>query len=127
MTDTPRRDRGRPKGSEIDDGKALSQIADILVEGRAHNVAASVRLLAGHDPSLIRRLQRKFRRDRERLLMAARDKADQLALQEGVREDQIQRATQPLSWRHEHDATTQLMDAVNLERQETLKKAFVRG
>ncbi len=127
MTDTLRRHRGRPKGSEIDDGKALSRIADILVEGRAHNVAAAVRLLAGHDPSLIRRLQRKFRRDREALLVAARTKAGQLALQEGIRQDQLLRATQPLTWRHEHDATTQLMDALILERQETLKKAFPRG
>ena len=127
MTDTLRRHRGRPKGSEIDDARALSQIADILVEGRARNVAAAVRLLAGHDPSLIRRLQRKFRRDREALLVEARAKAEQLALQEGIRQDQILRTTQPLNWRHEHDATTQLMDAVNLERQETLKKSFTRG
>ncbi len=112
MTDTPRRHRGRPKGSEIDDGRALFQIADLLIEGRAHNVAAAVRLLAGHDPSLIRRLQRKFRRDRDTLLPAARAKAEQLALQEGIRQDQILRATQPMSWRHEHNVTTQLMDAV---------------
>lgn len=126
MSDTQRRHRGRPKGSEIDDGKALGQIADTLVEGRAGNVAAAVRLLAGHDPSLIRRLQRKFRRDRETLLVAAYAKAEQLALQEGVRQDQILRATRPLNWRHEHDTTMQLMDAVNLDRQETLKKAFSR-
>lgn len=127
MTDNLRRQRGRPKGSEIDDGQALSRIADFLVEGRVRNVAAAVRLLAGNDPSLIRRLQRKFRRDREQLLVAARKKAELLALQEGIREGQILRATQPLSWRHEHDATTQLIEAVNLERQETLKKAFTRG
>lgn len=108
MTDTPRRHRGRPKGSEIHDGRALFQIADLLIEGRAHNVAAAVRLLAGHDPSLIRRLQRKFRRDRDALLAVARAKAVQLALQEGI-QDQILRATQPLSRRHEHDAIKQLM------------------
>jgi hypothetical protein len=126
MTDTPRRQRGRPKGSEIDDGRALRQVADFLAQGRAHNVAAAVRLLAGHDPSLIRRLQRKFRRDRAALLAEARVRVERLALQEGVRQDQIQRATQPLTWRQEHDAATQLMDALNLERQERLKKVFPR-
>ena len=127
MTDTLKRHRGRPKGSEIDDGTALSQIADLLVEGRAKNVAAAVRLRAGHNPSLIRRLQRKFQRERDALMTAAGAKADRLALQEGIREGQILRATRPLNWRQAHDATTQLMDAVNLERQETLKKSFTRG
>ncbi len=127
MTDTLRRRRGRPKGSEIEDGRALSRIADLLVEGRARNIAAAVRILAGHDPSLIRRLQRKFLRDREALMATARATAARMALQEGIRQDQILRTTQPLNWRHTHDATTRLMDAVNLERQEKLKKAFARG
>lgn len=124
MTDAARRHRGRPKGSEIDDGKALSQIAELLAEGRAHNVAAAVRVLAGHDPSLIRRLQRKFRRDRETLLNAARSRQEHLALQEGMRQNQILRATRPASWRHEHDATTQLFDALNLDQEERLRRAF---
>lgn len=124
MTNAPKRGRGRPKGSEIDDGRSLVQIADLLIEGRAQNIAAAVRILAGHDPSLIRRLQRKFLRERETLLTAARANAARLAVQEGVRQDQIHRATHPLSWRHEHDATTQLMDALILDRQETLKKSF---
>ena len=122
MTDRPRRHRGRPKGSEIDDSRALLQIAEFLIEGRAQNVAAAVRLLAGHDPSLIRRLQRKFRRDAEKMLAAARAKAERLALEDGMRYEQLLRATQPLRWRHEHDATTQLLDALNLERQNALKK-----
>jgi len=126
MDNAPRRRRGRPLGSEIDDGRALSQIADLLVEGRARNVAAAVRLLAGHDPSLIRRLQRKFCRDREALLTVAHAQAAQFALQEGVRQDQIRRATQPQKWRREHDPAVQLMDALNLERQEKLKRVFGR-
>ena len=126
MNDTPRRRRGRPLGSEIDDSRALSQVADLLVEGRAHNVAAAVRLLTGHEPSLIRRLQRKFRLDREALLATARSKAEQFALQEGVRQDHILRATQPQKWRHEHDPALQLMEALNAERQEKLKRAFGR-
>ena len=127
MTDTAKRPRGRPKGSEIDDYGALVQIADLLAEGRARNVAAAVRLLVGHDPSLIRRLQRKFRRDRDALLAAARSRLEELALQEGLRQDQIFRATDPLKWRQEHDATAQLMNAVNLERQESLRKSFARN
>ena len=71
MIDRPRRPRGRPKGSEIDDGAMLAQIADLLVQDRARNVAAAVRLLARHDPSLIRRLQRKYRRDSGPLMVAA--------------------------------------------------------
>ena len=127
MTDAARRPRGRPKGSEIDDHGVLVQIADILVEGRAPNVAAAVRHLFGHDPSLIRRLQRKFRRDRDALLTAARSRAEEFALQEGVRQDQILRATEPLKWRQEHDVAAQLMNAVNLERQDSLKKSFTRN
>lgn len=126
MIDRPQRSRGRPRGSELNDGKALAAIAESLVEGRAENVAAAVRLLAGHDPSLIRRLQRKFRREREGLLAAARARAEELALQDGIRQSQIQRATQPLSWRQEHDAETQLLDALALDKEETLSKAFGR-
>ena len=127
MTETLPRRRGRPKGSEIDDGPALSRIADCLIEGQARNVAAAVRLQAGHDPSLIRRLQRKFRRDREVLLAAARARAERLALEDGIRQNQILKATQPLHWRQHHDAYTQLLDAANLDRQDALKRAFDRG
>ena len=127
MTETLPRRRGRPKGSEIDDGAALSRIADRLIEGHARNVAAAVRLQAGHDPSLIRRLQRKFRRDREALLSAARARAERLAIEDGIRQNQILKATQPLHWRQDHDAYTQLLDAANLDRQDTLKRAFERS
>lgn len=126
MIDRPQRRRGRPKGSGIDDGTALDRIADLLIEGRAQNVAAAVRLLAGQDTSLIRRLQRKFRDEKDARLAAARSRAERLALEDGIRQGQMLRATQPLTWRHEHDATTQLMDALELDRQETLNKAFGR-
>ena len=126
MNDRPQRGRGRPLGSGIDDTRALSRIADLLVEGRAHNVAAAVRILVGHDPSRIRRLQRKFRPERDALLAAARSRAEQIALQEGVRQDHILRATQAQRWRHEHDPALQLMDALDRERREALKKSFGR-
>ena len=125
-TELAKRPRGRPKGSEIDDSGVLVQIADLLAEGRAQNVAAAVRILAGHDPSLIRRLQRKFLRDRDTLLAAARSRAEQFALQEGLRQDQMLRATDPQRWRQEHDAEVQLLNAVNLERQDSLRKSFAR-
>lgn len=125
MTKQARR-RGRPEGTEIDDHAALEQIADCLVERRARNIAAAVRIFATDDPSLIRRLQRKFNSDRKALLRAARLRAETMALREGEREVQIQRATQPADWRHGHDAVTQLMEAVSLERSEVLKKTFAR-
>jgi len=126
MTDAKTRHRGRPKGSEIDDRKVLCQIADLLIEERAKSVAAAARMIAGDDPSLTRRLQRKFRRDRIGLVSAARERAEQTALQDGIRQGQFLRATQPLHWRREHDAAVQVMDALTLERQEMLKKIFRR-
>lgn len=125
MTKQARRP-GRPKGTGIDDRLALDRIADCLLDRRARSVAAAVRLFAADDPSLIRRLQRKFNRDRQALLRSARVRAETVALREGQREVQIQRATRPRDWRHAHDAVTQLMDAVSLERSEVLKKTFAR-
>lgn len=124
MTETSQRHRGRPNGSGIDDVSALMRIADLLIEGQAQNVAAAARLLAGHNPSLIRRLQRKFRHNRSALLAAARLRAEHAALQEGIRQNQILRATQPLAWRHVHDPSIQLTDALTREREETLKRVF---
>ncbi|WP_299618773.1 hypothetical protein [Pelagibius sp.] len=126
MTDMQRKRRGRPKGSEIDDSEALQHIADLLVEGRARNVAGAVRVLAGHRPSLIRRLQRKFCRERGTLLAAAHARAESLALEEGQRQNQLLRATQPHRWSQEHDSAVQLLDALALERQDRLKKSFAR-
>lgn len=126
MIDMKKSRRGRPRGSGIDDREALHRIAELLVERKAQNVAAAVRVFAGHDPSLIRRLQRKFRHQGHVFLASAIAKSQQLALQEGVRQEQLLRATQPLKWRHDHDATTQLMDALSLEREEQLKRFFAR-
>ena len=126
MTKTPQRQRGRPKGSGLNDTPAMMRIADLMVEGRAQNVAAAARLLAGNDPSLIRRLQRKFRHNRSTLMAAAQVRAEQAALQEGARQNQILRATQPLAWRHAYDPSMQLTDALTREREETLKRIFGR-
>ena len=122
MTNIPKRPRGRPKGSEIDDGVLLSQIADLLVESEAQNVAAAVRRIAGHDPSLIRRLQRKFKRDRSTLLAQAHAKAAQASAERETWIDEIQRVTRPLDWRQTKDPTMRVLDALERERQERLAK-----
>lgn len=121
-----KRPRGRPKGSEIDDQQLLSRIALILVRGEAVNVAVAVRRLAGHDPSLIRRLQRKFRRDRDALLAAARTAAEQEARERETWIDEIERVTKPLDWHQAHDPAMRAMHALDREQQERLTKAFRR-
>ena len=126
MTRRPRqaspRTRGRPKGSEIDDGVALASVADLLVQGETGNVAAAVRRFAGNDPSLIRRLQRKFRRDRQGLLAAARTRAEAKARERQTWLDEIRRVTQPFAWQAERDPAMRVMDALSLEQQDRLTK-----
>jgi hypothetical protein len=127
MTKRVRSRRGRPKGSELDDRKLLSRIAGLLVQGKAGNVAAAVRQIAGHDPSLIRRLQRKFRRDRKALLAEARRTVERLALERQFWLDEIQRVTKPLDWHRENDPVLRAMAALNLEQQERLAKTFSKS
>ena len=127
MSDRTKRSRGRPKGSEIDDRGPLVQIAVLIVEGQAGNVAAAVRKIAGHDPSLIRRLQRKFRRDREALLAEARRIVERSVLERETWLDEIQRVTQPMDWHLEHDPTLRTMNALDREQRERLGKAFGRS
>ncbi len=127
MSDRAKRSRGRPKGSEIDDRGSLIQIAVLLVEGQAGNVAAAVRMIAGHDPSLIRRLQRKFRRDREALLAEARRAIERAVLERETWWDEIQRVTQPMDWHLEHDPTLRTMNALDREQRQRLAKSFGRS
>jgi hypothetical protein len=122
MRDLRKRPRGRPKGSEIDDRVALSRIAGFLVDGQADNVAAAVRRVAGRDPSLIRRLQRKFRRDRAALLSEARRLANQQSREGQVWIGQMARASKPLQWHREHDPLMRTIDALNNEQEERLTR-----
>ena len=69
------RRRGRPRGSGIPDQPTLERMADLLVRGGARNKTEAIRRLAGVDPSLIRRLQRKFKDDEWRLMADARARA----------------------------------------------------
>jgi len=127
MAENVKRLRGRPKGSEKDDSITLVRIAGLLLQGRAENVAGAVRLLAGHDPSLIRRLQRKFRRDRKALLAAAREITDRRARERATWQDEIRRATRPLDWVTENDPTLRVMGALTLEKQERLSKSITKS
>ena len=120
------RPRGRPKGSEIDDHPILEQIADLIVQGQSENVAAAVRRIAGHEPSLIRRLQRKFQRDRDRLLAEAHQRAEQQAQDQQTWGEALHRVTHPLDWHQERDPAMRMLDAVSGEQQERLKKVFRR-
>ena len=66
-----KRPRGRPKGSCLDDSATLSRIADLLASGAETSKTAAIRRLAGPDPSILRRLQRKFKDDQPALMNAA--------------------------------------------------------
>lgn len=127
MAENVKRLRGRPKGSEKDDSINLVRIAGLLLQGRADNVAAAVRLLAGNDPSLIRRLQRKFRRDRKTLLAAARAITDRRARERATWQDEIRRVTRPLDWVAENDPTLRMMGALKRDKQERLSKSITKS
>jgi hypothetical protein len=127
MAENVKRLRGRPKGSEKDDSLALVRIAGLLLQGRADNVAAAVRLFAGNDPSLIRRLQRKFRRKRKALLAAAREITDRRARERATWQDEIRRVTRPLDWVAENDPTLRTMAALKLEKQERLTRSIAKS
>lgn len=127
MAENVKRPRGRPKGSEKDDSVALIRIAGLLLQGRADNVAAAVRLFAGNDPSLIRRLQRKFRRDRKALLSAARAITERRARERATWQDEIRRVTRPLDWVAENDPTLRVMGALALEKQERLSRSISKS
>ena len=71
MVEQDKRPRGRPKGSCLDDAATLSRIADLLVSGEKSSKTAAIRRIAGPDPSVVRRLQRKFRDAQPALMNAA--------------------------------------------------------
>ncbi len=71
MAECGKRPRGRPKGSCLDDAATPARLADLLVAGEKSSKTAAIRRLAGPDPSVVRRLQRKFRDDQPALIDAA--------------------------------------------------------
>ena len=75
-----RRKRGRPHKN---DQETLAKMAELLIEEAAINVADAARkAVGGNDPSLVRRLQRKFKDQKDQLTedaetaIAARNRVD---------------------------------------------------
>ena len=71
MTPETKRSRGRPIGSGIDDTATLARIADLVVGPRGCGRTEAIRHVAGPDPSIVRRLQRKLKDDEAGLMAAA--------------------------------------------------------
>lgn len=70
MQQAAHRPRGRPRGSGLPDRPTLERVADLLVAGKAATKTEAIRRLAGENPSVVRRLQRKFR-DHEKCYLCA--------------------------------------------------------
>jgi hypothetical protein len=80
----PRRRRGRPKGAtryERSDAETLSKMADQLSSNPTLSMAEAIRQATGksNDPSLFRRLRRKFRAQQTALMAAAADRRNRPA------------------------------------------------
>lgn len=71
MDAEPMRRRGRPRGTGLPDRPTLERVADLLVAGKAATKTEAIRLMAGDNPSVVRRLQRKFQAGEKNLLCAA--------------------------------------------------------
>lgn len=93
MTDMPRRHKGRPPGAtryERTDAEALAGIADRQLSAPAGSLTEAIRRVTGQsDPSLHRRLRRKFGAQQTALMIAAAERRNQMAAQ-------IERETVPM-------------------------------
>ena len=67
MSDT-RRQRGRPKGTGINDWERLLSIAAVMDKRPGMKVTTAIRELGFIDPSVIRRLRDKFNANKARLV-----------------------------------------------------------
>ena len=67
MSDT-RRQRGRPKGTGINDWERLLSVAAVMEKRPGMKVTTAIRELGFMDPSVIRRLRDKFNANRARLI-----------------------------------------------------------
>lgn len=75
---SPRRPRGRPQGSGIDDSQALAKAADLLAQHNAMKpTTAFKRSIKGIDGSHLRRLQVKWKLSGQEYLAAARQRLQQ--------------------------------------------------
>ncbi len=88
MSDQPKRPRGRPKGSGKDDNPALNQIADLIVRDPSLKATTAIkRVIDGNNPSDIRRLQVKWKKDGDAFLFAARKRQANAASARGAHAD----------------------------------------
>ena len=75
MNKLTKRSRGRPKGSGKDDSAFLKRVADLLLQNPDMKPTTAIKRVIGVDnPSNIRRLQVKWKANREALLAAARER-----------------------------------------------------
>ena len=75
MTSQNKRGRGRPIGTGKDDAPTLSKVADLIVANPALRPTTAIkRVLDRLDPSIIRRLQVKWRAGKEEYLAQARSR-----------------------------------------------------
>lgn len=77
------REEGRPVGTGIDDRACLTRMADLMAAGEAQSVLAAAKTVAADHPgqsveSTIDRLERKFRKEKEALLQAARQRREKV-------------------------------------------------
>lgn len=63
---------GRPKGSGLDDRQQLANIAALLAANPTLKPTTAIRSLGVEDPSVIRRLRDKFRKEQAKLMADAR-------------------------------------------------------
>ncbi|MEN2494194.1 MAG: hypothetical protein TECD_00085 [Hyphomicrobiaceae bacterium hypho_1] len=66
--------RGRPKGTGIDDWKSLVSIADLIRKNPELRVTTAIKELGFEEPSTIRRLRDKFKRDKGLLFKTLKNK-----------------------------------------------------
>ena len=77
MTSQSKRGRGRPIGTGKDDAPTLSKVADLIVANPALRPTTAIkRVLDKLDPSIIRRLQVKWRAGKEEYLTQARSRRE---------------------------------------------------
>ena len=75
METQKKRKRGRPVGTGKDDSVKLNRIADMIIENPSLKPTRAMKNLGVKDPSYIRRLQVKWKAEKETLLSAARERA----------------------------------------------------
>lgn len=79
MTQKTGRKRGRPPGAGIDDAPRLQKIAALMAADPKLRLTTAIKKSGVYDPTPISRLRRKWKKEGERLLAEAREKARRAA------------------------------------------------